>query len=169
MLLATLALAQRFRRVNAGFIYRHYDPPTTTLRTIHLTAHDGGVWFDWAHTSINHAYYHKQWTRLMADRPHWWQRFDSPGGYSADGTTLGFYFRAQRSAGYNLVHRPFLLFRLPYWFLAAASTVAPAAALRRRLRTRRRTRRGLCPRCGYDLRESPNRCPECGTAVANAA
>lgn len=51
---------------------------------------------------------------------------------------------------------------IPHWFAALVFLPAPALLLRIRLRKRSRIVRGLCLRCGYDLRASPERCPECG-------
>ena len=60
---------------------------------------------------------------------------------------------------------------VPHWSAALATAVLPMMSLVRWRRTRRaavRLRRGLCPGCGYDLRATPDRCPECGRAVAPA-
>ena len=59
--------------------------------------------------------------------------------------------------------------RAPYWPLAAAAAVLPLWRLARWGRRRRRLTRGLCPRCGYDLRASEGACPECGYAVVRTA
>ena len=51
---------------------------------------------------------------------------------------------------------------LPYWFVCACSALLPLRWFGRSRRRRRRAARELCRSCGYDLRASPARCPECG-------
>jgi len=51
---------------------------------------------------------------------------------------------------------------LPYWLICLITALIPAARLTARLR-RKRPPPGLCPKCRYDLRATPDRCPECGT------
>jgi hypothetical protein len=57
---------------------------------------------------------------------------------------------------------------ISYW-LACCITAAPpaiwlATATSRWWLRRRRGSEGRCPSCGYDLRATPQRCPECGAA-----
>jgi hypothetical protein len=60
---------------------------------------------------------------------------------------------------------PFRLFVVPYWF-GAALLAWPLEILivRALIRFRRNMSRapGTCRHCGYDLRATPDRCPECG-------
>ena len=53
---------------------------------------------------------------------------------------------------------------VPHWMILAVFAILPAGHMAVALRRRRRKQAGLCLVCGYDLRASPNRCPECGTA-----
>ena len=54
---------------------------------------------------------------------------------------------------------------MPTWFVVLLMAILPTIAFRRWRRQRHRTREGLCLNCGYDLRASPGRCPECGKEV----
>ena len=56
------------------------------------------------------------------------------------------------------------------WLIFAVLAAYPTTAfVRGPLRRHRRRKRGLCEKCGYDLRASPQRCPECGTPQGNTA
>jgi hypothetical protein len=65
------------------------------------------------------------------------------------------------SAGYD-----YLVLDQPLWPLMLLMFVGVAApsliAARREATARRRIAHGQCPACGYDLRATPDRCPECG-------
>jgi hypothetical protein len=83
---------------------------------------------------------------------------DPPGGPRLLGFRL--WDRTQIQQTFTIGERR--VFQIPYWAIALATSPAPAAAVRRAWLRRRQTLRNLCVNCGYDLRATPGRCPECG-------
>lgn len=72
------------------------------------------------------------------------------------------------SADGTLSIRPddsFFEWHIRYWKLSLALAILPGWWLRRTYLRRSPSRIGKCIRCGYDLRASPDHCPECGTPV----
>ena len=56
-----------------------------------------------------------------------------------------------------------------YWIVVLTSLIASTVVFLRhsylRGETELRRRQGTCLRCGYDLRATPDKCPECGMAA----
>jgi hypothetical protein len=100
----------------------------------------------WRHTN---AWHRLDWQHRSCTDPtndNWAGKF---------GVRLGFGIIADDGAFFVFV---------PHAAAAAVSGVATVLAFRR---GRRRTAAGLCPSCGYDLRATPERCPECGSVPSS--
>jgi hypothetical protein len=54
---------------------------------------------------------------------------------------------------------------VPYWAIAVAFCMLPGIVFLRFVGRGRHFRAGVCPSCGYDLRATPHRCPECGKVI----
>ncbi len=58
---------------------------------------------------------------------------------------------------------PWYFVRAPLWLPSLVLAVLLVFGLLPRHRRRKRKKLGLCLKCGYDLRASKERCPECGS------
>jgi hypothetical protein len=67
-----------------------------------------------------------------------------------------------------LAASPYQAIIIPYWAIALLIGAYPLGQLRRRIRAALRRRRNCCTACGYDLRSSADRCPECGLETAHS-
>ena len=82
--------------------------------------------------------------------------------YSGPSVSTVFAVYSGRDVMYNEHHESFSLL-IPYWAVALLALVLPLAYCPRRLRRLSGRRAGnICSACGYDLRATPDRCPECG-------
>jgi hypothetical protein len=85
----------------------------------------------------------------------WGQSVPGFAGFGAEITTN------RRSANYTGIWEVMRLLMVPAWFLATAMALPPVVLIWRWNRSR--VHAGCCRICGYDLRATPDRCPECGT------
>jgi hypothetical protein len=74
--------------------------------------------------------------------------------------------------GFYSIHNPrsgnrHLSLIVPFWLILILTALPPLAWLGQRRRARRVPgAQNLCATCGYDLRATPDRCPECGRPTA---
>jgi hypothetical protein len=87
----------------------------------------------------------------------------TPGEVSLPGFRYSLNRNFMGSIGQLLVHDAYVV------TLLAIAPLAWGIAFRRRRSRARRARAGLCARCGYDLRASTGRCPECGAGETGQA
>jgi hypothetical protein len=60
-------------------------------------------------------------------------------------------------------------FVVPLWFVFGMGSVLSIGRIVRKRLRQRQIRVGFCKVCGYDLRATPDRCPECGTIPTKTA
>jgi hypothetical protein len=157
LFVVTVVLWVRSHWVRDDIFWDIVRRPVTGAVTWHsyrYTASGGGFWFEsrsdfkpnsssfsWQRWPMKGYILHRE-----SRNPFWWR--------------MGFSISA---------HDRFLMIVMPFWLPAGLTAVLPAVSVVRFYRDRRWRRRqsvGLCPSCGYDLRATPRRCPECGTIPA---
>jgi len=92
-----------------------------------------------------------------------------------DGKALEMFRFNWRRIGFDVSHRQFNATTfgydkrrcsIPYWFLVVMSCTLPWLWIADVRAKTRHSRLCICHDCGYDLRATPDRCPECGAVPA---
>ena len=144
--------------VNRTTIIRQSDGEEAAGLQRALCSQDGRLWYAYARSYAMDDPSHGPGRRtrwraargVSDDRPH--QRLSAP-AWLAPMLDWSRHTNKSRELRYITVS---------YLPLIAASAIGAWLAGRGSRLRRRRARRGLCEQCGYDIRATPQRCPECG-------
>jgi hypothetical protein len=143
------------RSYRVGDTWLWYDSPQLGIRSNHFSVGRGYVQYVWwdvtMYTGINlpAGYYRSD--------P---ERIDALNGQIGKTHFAFFGLRYDRNPASNVIAQLHLIW--PFSLCAILPMSWVVAKRRRRLVARL----GMCAVCGYDLRASPGRCPECGNASA---
>jgi hypothetical protein len=150
-----------FEEYVVGFVFNAHSKIYAVIRP-------SEVMFGWndRNSVASHGLYVRDEDLLFIED---WKLCDGPGFAN----TLGFGTRRGTYELQSSKYDPPLKVRcwdlyLPNWFLILDCAILPALWIRLRLRKNWRVKRRLCCECGYDLRFTPYRCPECGTVPEKA-
>ena len=76
------------------------------------------------------------------------------------------FYKVPPDSRYRVLEGRARFYVTPLWAIALVTATMPLVVgmgWRRRWQAAARQLKGLCASCGYDLRATPDRCPECGT------
>jgi hypothetical protein len=171
--------------VSAGIVLTTYEdapvgfPAQTFINRVQEVRIDSGaIWYE---DSLGHGSIYKLRGRVYRDWETGWRPVKPDSGdftsslkgfdptakhvYNPETWVLGFARGPTSTFGnVGLVFGQWTT-RVPLYAVTAFFAVLPLFSLIRRARRRLAAKRGRCAACGYDLRATSERCPECGTVA----
>jgi hypothetical protein len=177
--LGVCALWVRERRAADVFHWQTADESTFTWRGGNVCAGQVGIYVSWQwyrFSSPGQATVRGQATRKV--QPYTFKRVGPQPNPFADYGSLwnrigfgrfSFPPRQERAADGGVYSYTFDSLHVPYWAMVVVFLAGGVPSVRWLIRSRRRSQWSLhqrCPDCGYDLRATPDCCPECGRESA---